>query len=136
MTTDNTAPAVPVPGLRDQIAGAARHAADSAYGNTPFIEAITDAVLAVVQPVIDDLTTRARQQAELLEIAEHAGNTAEAARAEAVTVLREVLAQFTQQGHPGAPCLRTPWIRTPTIERWRTALTPPVPADQPEGGVG
>lgn len=128
------APAVPVPGLRDQIAGAARHAADSAYGNTPFIEAITDAVLAVVQPAIDeadllrqgaaeradlleeardalsaagqngahgddwpaiapairalgeraaDLATRATQQAELLEIAEQAGNTAEAARAEA-----------------------------------------------------
>lgn len=36
--------------------------------------------------------------------------------------LAEVLAQFTDRGHPGAPCLRTPWIRTPTVERWRAVL--------------
>lgn len=34
-------------------------------------------------------------------------------------VLNEVLGSFTQQGHPGEPCLRTGWIGTRTVARWR-----------------
>lgn len=34
-------------------------------------------------------------------------------------VLDEVLGSFTQQGHPGEPCLRTDWIGTRTVARWR-----------------
>jgi hypothetical protein len=36
--------------------------------------------------------------------------------------LREILARFTEHGHPGAPCVRTPWLRTTTVDRWRAAL--------------
>ena len=37
-------------------------------------------------------------------------------------VLGQVLREFTQHGHPGAPCVRTPWLRTDTVDRWRAAL--------------
>jgi hypothetical protein len=32
--------------------------------------------------------------------------------------LVDVLRQFTEHGHPGRPCLRTPWIREATIAGW------------------
>jgi len=34
-------------------------------------------------------------------------------------VLDEVLGSFTQQGYPGEPCLRTGWIGTRIVARWR-----------------
>ncbi|MFE7237224.1 hypothetical protein [Streptomyces sp. NPDC057580] len=47
-------------------------------------------------------------------------------RAEQVeAVLREVLSQFTEHGHPGRPCLRTPWLNVETVGRWRAALDQP-----------
>lgn len=36
--------------------------------------------------------------------------------------LGEVLREFVQKGHPGVPCLRTPWINVKTVARWRSAL--------------
>jgi len=33
--------------------------------------------------------------------------------------LGDVLAQFTQHGHPGQPCLRTMWIGAETVASWR-----------------
>jgi hypothetical protein len=34
-------------------------------------------------------------------------------------VLNEVLGHFSQVGHPGEPCLRTGWIGTRHVARWR-----------------
>lgn len=33
--------------------------------------------------------------------------------------LTEVLGHFTQQGHPGEPCLRAGWIGVKQVDRWR-----------------
>jgi len=33
--------------------------------------------------------------------------------------LDEVLGHFTQQGHPGEPCLRTSWLPVGMVNRWR-----------------
>lgn len=39
--------------------------------------------------------------------------------------LQEVLAHFTHETHPGQRCLQTGHVPVGTVERWRTALTPP-----------
>ena len=36
--------------------------------------------------------------------------------------LAEVLRQFTESGHPGRPCLRTGWVSTERVQRWRSVL--------------
>jgi hypothetical protein len=43
-------------------------------------------------------------------------------RDQQAAVLAEVLRHFTEHGHPGAPCVRTPWIRTDTVDRWRSVV--------------
>lgn len=43
-------------------------------------------------------------------------------RNQVMAVLAEVLRHFTEQGHPGEPCVRTPWIRTNTVNRWRSVV--------------
>lgn len=31
----------------------------------------------------------------------------------------EILSKFTQEGHPGRPCLRTGWVTTHLVDEWR-----------------
>lgn len=45
-------------------------------------------------------------------------------------VLREVLAHFTEHGHPGRSCVRTPWLNTETVERWRAVVSSPSSRDE------
>jgi hypothetical protein len=39
--------------------------------------------------------------------------------------LKEVLAHFTHETHPGQRCLQTGHVPVGTVDRWRAALTPP-----------
>lgn len=50
------------------------------------------------------------------------GDQAERERDQQAAVLAEVLRHFTEHGHPGAPCVRTPWLRTETVDRWRSVV--------------
>ncbi|MFB7776892.1 hypothetical protein [Streptomyces bauhiniae] len=43
-------------------------------------------------------------------------------RDQQAAVLAEVLRHFTEHGHPGAPCVRTGWVRTDTVDRWRSVV--------------
>ncbi|MFD4788270.1 hypothetical protein ACFWN1_14665 [Streptomyces sp. NPDC058459] len=43
-------------------------------------------------------------------------------RDQLMAVLAEVLRHFTEHGHPGAPCIRTGWVRTDTVDRWRSVV--------------
>lgn len=149
------APAVPVPGLRDQIAGAVDRLRDSGgvYAiDDPERDRIADAVLAVVQPAID----KAQQRAEAMERAMedtaadalkhrgcHRSLMGQVQRAETAEALLARVKALHQQyafgSDPQVYCAHCnsmtggwiPWP-CPTI----AALTPPVPADQPEGGAG
>ena len=38
-------------------------------------------------------------------------------------LLDEVLATFTEHGHPGSPCLRTGWHTVERVEAWREAAS-------------
>ncbi|MFD7996864.1 hypothetical protein [Streptomyces mexicanus] len=83
---------------------------------------------------------RADQVEELLRVAHETSNRSEAERARAdriraeaqrdrdqhAAVLAEVLRHFTEHGHPGAPCVRTGWIRTSTVDQWRSVVAPTV----------
>lgn len=44
--------------------------------------------------------------------------------------LSRVLDQFTEAGHPGEPCLRTPWQYVRTVEEWKRALVPHPPTGE------
>lgn len=46
-------------------------------------------------------------------------------RDQLAVVLREILAHFTEKGHPGVPALRTSWIRAETVEKWRSVADEP-----------
>ncbi len=49
--------------------------------------------------------------------------------AELEQTLAEVLARFTEKGHPGVPCLRTGWQQVAQVEEWRDAIRPTSPRD-------
>lgn len=40
-------------------------------------------------------------------------------------LLDTILGHFTERGHPGRECLRTPWLHIETVEQWRTAARSP-----------
>lgn len=42
--------------------------------------------------------------------------------AELTTALRDVLAQFVHNGHPGEPCKQTGWVSVRTVQRWQAVL--------------
>lgn len=43
-------------------------------------------------------------------------------------LLTSILSYFTEKGHPGMACLRTPWLRVQTIEEWRAQIEAPANA--------
>lgn len=58
-----------------------------------------------------------------------------AARDDLVALAGEILARFTQHGHPGEPSTSTGWLRDATVAGWRArlaALTPDPPPDPPD----
>lgn len=46
------------------------------------------------------------------------------------STLVRVLSHFTERGHPGEPCLRTPWLTEKAVARWQAALQPPATKEQ------
>lgn len=53
-------------------------------------------------------------------------------------LLREVLGSFTERGHPGHECLRTPWRSVEWVAEKRAAVTGPSAtrdSDDPSSGV-
>lgn len=42
----------------------------------------------------------------------------------AVAMVDEILRHITEHGHPGRSAMRTGWINTETVARWRTTLMP------------
>lgn len=54
--------------------------------------------------------------------ADAADLAAQRERDQLATVLAEVLRHFTERGYPGAPCVRTGWVRADTVDRWRSVV--------------
>lgn len=145
-------PAVPVPGLRDQIAGVFR-AVDGEFPawtkRDAGPEAHVDAVMAVVQPVIDKAQQRAEtaevMTAEVTEALRLANRELDAAATKWDLDLDKRTADLTQRAENAEAAVArvrdlVADMQGVTGVRWwaallAAALTPPVPADQPEGGV-
>lgn len=75
------------------------------------------------QPVADDALIEITHQAirsatRVDELNEELAKAGERNRL-LTEVLNEVLGHFSQIGHPGEPCLRTGWIGTRHVARWR-----------------
>lgn len=140
-------PAVPVPGLRDLVAGAVREWHGD-WNKATFAEA-ADAILAVVQPHLDRLAADQERYEEETVGRFNQQATNDRRRAETA----EAALTRVQEIDPDKLDLLADWLDTDDarkgpgrdfavqadLRQWaRTlrALTPPVPADQPEGGVG
>ncbi len=112
---------------------------------------IARAAAQVVQPLAEQLATAqaaARERADILEEArdqmEAAGHRRAhgddwpdinpaikdliAERDRLAAALREMLAEFRFNTHPGRPCKQTGHISVATVERWHAALNGPTPA--------
>jgi hypothetical protein len=76
----------------------------------------------------------------IIELArEHAQATARVAMLE--RLVSDMLARFTDHGHPGVGCVRTPWLERETVTEWRKRAYRDAgtsfaadPAQQPQDG--
>jgi hypothetical protein len=87
----------------------------------------------ILRAVLADHRVESRALRDKLKQARAERDAADRARAEAqrdrdqhAVTLAEVLRHFTEHGHPGEPCVRTGWIRTETVDRWRAVIAPTV----------
>ncbi|GHA01112.1 hypothetical protein ACFOOM_12395 [Streptomyces echinoruber] len=69
---------------------------------------------------------RANDAIDREEAADRARAEAQRDRDQHAVTLAEVLRHFTEHGHPGEPCVRTGWIQTETVDRWRAVIAPTV----------
>lgn len=73
-----------------------------------------------VQTIVPEIDRLAAE----LEAADRIRAEAQRDRDQHAAVLAEALRQFTEKGHPGAPCLRSSWVREDTVARWRSVVAP------------
>ncbi|MEV5659819.1 hypothetical protein [Streptomyces flaveolus] len=81
-----------------------------------------DAEQARLRDLLRSESARANSAIDREHTAEQAAEEAQRERDQQAAVLAEVLRHFTEHGHPGSPCVRTPWVRTDTVDRWRSVV--------------
>lgn len=102
---------------------------DAADEDATEIEHLKMVLDEVYEAVPDHITERERSYSAAVQALAADRSRLQAELAEARATLAAVLAGFTEQGHPGRPCVRHGWVSVEQVEKWRAALTTMEPPD-------